>query len=336
MAENRRHHIRGNTDPIVEPERSKRWTKPKRRVKSVDQTDEQSPGQTQHSRVCKPLQRDPAVRPGEGLFWRAVNDAAASRHIAVPHLESPGCRDVGSRRFQPAEEAVASAKLRKEQTSPSKARRCPKEDIEPNQVGSHTKPETEDKTAEAEVDNEPAAELDLAEMQRLKELAEEYAKVKEENDKLQEDLSKSKRLNKNLRKENRRLFRKQNSANELEKVATPVATQEDDDDPLQKHVIQQLQNLQVEKAKLLQENCRLTRDNQSLQELLQYAVGSQHDSDSDSDDESCETENYDYQNNDRGGLDDRDECKKSDKSGSTPDLFDPNCSSSGTSYALNA
>lgn len=162
--------------------------------------------------------------------------------------------------------------------------------------------------------------------------------VKEENDKLQEDLSKSKRLNKNLRKENRRLFRKQNSTSELDKVSsgTPVAvTQEDDDDPLQKHVIQQLQNLQVEKAKLLQENCRLTRDNQSLQELLQYAVGSQHDSDSDSDDESCETENYDYQNNHRGGLDDRDECRKSEKTGSTPDIFDPKCSSSGANYALN-
>jgi len=154
-----------------------------------------------------------------------------------------------------------------------------------------------------------ASPEEAQELSRLQKIAEEYAQMKEENEKLQEELNKSKRLNKNLRKENRRLFRKQNSAAaaeqqkleaeaQAEAEALPVPpplTPSEGDDVLQQHVIQQLQSLQMEKAKLLQENCQLTRDNESLQELLHYAVGEQGSgseggsgSDSDSEDENQE------------------------------------------------
>lgn len=113
---------------------------------------------------------------------------------------------------------------------------------------------------------------------KLKELATEYSKVKEENQRLQADLNKSKRLNKNLRKENRRLFRRQNAKAVQEAQAAAEAAKKEPRDPLEAHVTQQLQQLLSEKAKLVQENCQLTRDNQSLQELLRYAVGEQDES----------------------------------------------------------
>lgn len=123
------------------------------------------------------------------------------------------------------------------------------------------------------------SDSERAELQRLKEIAVEYSKVREENEQLQADLDKSKKLNKNLRKENRRLFRRQNSKAGQE---AQVEDKKEPRDPLEQHVAQQLQQLLAEKAQLVRENCQLTRDNQSLQELLRYAVGER--------DESCGSE----------------------------------------------
>eukprot|EP00803_Ostreobium_quekettii_P009989 evm.model.scf_2676.2 EVM.evm.TU.scf_2676.2 scf_2676:8649-10735(+) len=292
------HGVRGRAEPVMlDAEAARRWAKPRRRVRSIDQGEDYRAFRAQprhYVEVYKATHRDPYLFASEeDVGGRGEVPMSGQRRLAGPIRELVAARQpMLSEKLEAVEEG-----RRPEVARGGEGRRgSPREEKGGKARGGGGR--------------ERAASPDEAqELSRLQKIAEEYAKMKEENEKLQEDLNKSKRLNKNLRKENRRLFRKQNSAAaaeqqkqeaeaDAEAEAVPVPpplTPSEGDDVLQQHVIQQLQSLQMEKAKLLQENCQLTRDNESLQELLHYAVGEQGSgseggsgSDSDSEDENQE------------------------------------------------
>lgn len=329
--EERRHNTRAYAVHSSDPEKPRRWQRPRRRVKSVDHGDACGQKRIQRmQRVARQVDHA-SVNLETGFSFEDDGELADPRRTVSLPAELPEARDLNLQVCEPVKETEV---LSSETPGKAVAQDAETPRLEDSQPSGEASPrdvdQCKDDTAQAETEDAPNLEAkDKEELHRLQQLAEEFSKVKEENDKLQEDLTKHKRLNKNLRKENRRLFRKQSSGSDMQ-----LASKDEDDDPLQQHVIQQLQSLQVEKAKLVQENCQLSRDNQSLHELLHYAMGHQDEYDSCSDYETGhESEIHENQNNHRGRVDARDEYRKGDISASTSSLFDSKCFVASSGHA---
>lgn len=320
----RRHNNRTYIANTVDSAKPRRWQRPRRRVKSMDHRDADGLRQIQH-RQRAAGQVDRASSGNLDVHISSQDEGELGVPLRTVSLPAglPGVEELGLQACEPVKENEV---LDSEEPEPVigpdvETPRVEKEDSHPPDNAIPQEEQCKDTAAQAKIGDAPQLDsTDKQELLRLQQLAEEFMKVKAENDKLQEDLSKHKRLNKNLRKENRRLFRKQNSGSDIQ-----LASKDEDDDPLQQHVIQQLQSLQVEKAKLVQENCQLSRDNESLHELLQYAVGDQQGYDSCSDDEDgIGSTIIEKQKLPSIHVDARDEYMKGDMTKSTV-LFDANC-----------
>lgn len=324
--DDRRHKNRTDIVHTVDSAKPRRWQRPRRRVKSMDHRDSDGLRQIQH-RQRAAGQVDRASSGNLDVHISSQDDGELGvpwRTVSLP-AGLPGVEELGLQACEPVKEnEVLDSEEPEAVIAPDvETPRVEKEDSHPpDNAIPQEEEQCKDTAAQAKLGDAPQLDsTDKQELLRLQQLAEEFMKVKAEKDKLQEDLSKHKRLNKNLRKENRRLFRKQNSGSDIQ-----LASKDEDDDPLQQHVIQQLQSLQVEKAKLVQENCQLSRDNESLHELLQYARGDEQGYDSCSDDEiGLESDIIEKQKLPRIHVDARDECMKGDMTKNTSVLFDTNC-----------